>query len=103
MGKYMDEYKRLVSQRNSMQKMYNSTMNQYSYLMSDNAKEWNRVHQNLRDMSYQRDIDIAFEKALKEIEEEAVARVMKQVSIEVQNNSSKPLQDLEKQIKNIFS
>lgn len=44
MGKYMDEYKRLVSQRNSMQKMYNSTMNQYSYLMSDNAKEWNRVH-----------------------------------------------------------
>lgn len=54
-------------------------------------------------MSYQRDIDIAFEKALKELEEEAVARVMKQVSVEVQNNSSKPLQDLEKQIKNIFS
>ena len=36
-------------------------------------------------------------------EDEAVERIMKRVSVEVQDNASKPLQDLEKQIKSLFS
>ena len=52
---------------------------------------------------YDRDIAIAQRKALQEMEDEAVERIMKRVSVEVQDNASKPLQDLEKQIKNLFS
>ena len=78
-------------------------MAQYSYLMSDEAKEWNRVHQSLRDSAYDRELETALAKALEEVKQEAVESVMKNISVEFQNNASKPLQDLEKQIKNLFS
>ena len=103
MGKYMDAYKRLVEQKNTMNHLHNRTMAQYSYLMSDEAKEWNRVHQSLRDSAYDRELETALAKALEEVKQEAVEAVMKNISVEVQNNASKPLQDLEKQIKNLFS
>lgn len=103
MGKYIDAYKRLVEQKNTMNPLHNRTMAQYSYLMSDEAKEWNRVHQSLRDSAYDRELETALAKALEEVKQEAVETIMKNVSVEVQNNTSKPLQDLEKQIKNLFS
>lgn len=103
MGKYMDAYKRLVEQKNTMNNLHNRTMAQYSYLMSDEAKEWNRVHQSLRDSAYDRELETALAKALEEVKQEAVESVMKNISVEFQNNASKPLQDLEKQIKNLFS
>lgn len=103
MGKYIDAYKRLVEQKNTMNHLYNRTMAQYSYLMSDEAKEWNRVHQSLRDSAYDKELETALAKALEEVKQEAVETIMKNVSVEVQNNTSKPLQDLEKQIKNLFS
>lgn len=86
-----------------MNYLQNRTMAQYSYLMSDEAKEWNRVHQSLRDSAYDRELETALAKALEEVKQEAVETIMKNVSVEVQNNTSKPLQDLEKQIKNLFS
>lgn len=86
-----------------MNHLQNRTMAQYSYLMSDEAKEWNRVHQSLRDSAYDRELETALAKALEEVKQEAVETIMKNVSVEVQNNTSKPLQDLEKQIKNLFS
>ena len=103
MGKYIDAYKRLVEQKNTMKHLQNRTMAQYSYLMSDEAKEWNRVHQSLRDSAYDKELETALAKALGEVKQEAVETIMKNVSVEVQNNTSKPLQDLEKQIKNLFS
>ena len=103
MGKYIDAYKRLVEQKNTMNHLQNRTMAQYSYLMSDEAKEWNRVHQSLRDSAYDKELETALAKALEEVKQEAVETIMKNVSVEVQNNTSKPLQDLEKQIKNLFS
>lgn len=86
-----------------MNHLHNRTMAQYSYLMSDEAKEWNRVHQSLRDSAYDRELETALAKALEEVKQEAVESVMKNISVEFQNNASKPLQDLEKQIKNLFS
>lgn len=86
-----------------MNHLQNRTMAQYNYLMSDEAKEWNRVHQSLRDSAYDRELETALAKALEEVKQEAVETIMKNVSVEVQNNTSKPLQDLEKQIKNLFS
>ena len=103
MGKYIDAYKRLVEQKNTMNHLHNRTMAQYRYLMSDEAKEWNRVHQSLRDSAYDKELETALAKALEEVKQEAVETIMKNVSVEVQNNTSKPLQDLEKQIKNLFS
>lgn len=86
-----------------MNHLHNRTIAQYSYLMSDEAKEWNRVHQSLRDSAYDRELETALAKALEEVKQEAVESVMKNISVEFQNNASKPLQDLEKQIKNLFS
>lgn len=86
-----------------MNHLHNRTMAQYSYLMSDEAKEWNRVHQSLRDSAYDKELETALAKALEEVKQEAVETIMKNVSVEVQNNTGKPLQDLEKQIKNLFS
>lgn len=86
-----------------MNHLHNRTMAQYSYLMSDEAKEWNRVHQSLRNSAYDKELETALAKALEEVKQEAVETIMKNVSVEVQNNTSKPLQDLEKQIKNLFS
>lgn len=86
-----------------MNHLHNRTMAQYSYLMSDEAKEFNRVHQSLRDSAYDRELETALAKALEEVKQEAVESVMKNISVEFQNNASKPLQDLEKQIKNLFS
>ena len=86
-----------------MNHLQNRTMAQYSYLMSDEAKEWNRVHKSLRDSAYDRELETALAKALEEVKQEAIETIMKNVSVEVQNNTSKPLQDLEKQIKNLFS
>ena len=103
MGKYIDAYKRLVEQKNTMNHLQNRTMAQYSYLMSHEAKEWNRLHQSLREIAYDRELETALAKALEEVKQEAVETIMKNVSVEVQNNTSKPLQDLERQIKNLFS
>lgn len=86
-----------------MNHLHNRTMAQYSYLMSDEAKEFNRVHQSLRESAYDRELETALAKALEEVKQEAVESVMKNISVEFQNNASKPLQDLEKQIKNLFS
>ena len=103
MGKYMDEYNRLMEQKASLKKMHSRILNQYGHLMSDNVKAFNEANWSISEHMYDRDIAIAQRKALQEMEDEAVERIMKRVSVEVQDNASKPLQDLEKQIKNLFS
>lgn len=52
---------------------------------------------------YDRDIEKYHKLAMKEMEDEMVERIMKRVSVEVQDNASKPIQDLDKQIKQLFS
>ena len=103
MGKYMNEYNRLMEQKASMKKMHSRLFNQYGHLMSDNARAFNEANWSISEHMYDRDIAIAQRKALQEMEDEAVERIMKRVSVEVQDNASKPLQDLEKQLKNLFS
>ena len=103
MGKYIDAYKNLVRQRNAKRHMYESTMNQYSHLMSDNAREWNRVHHQINENIYARELEIALSKAIEEMKQEAIEKAMNSIQVEVQNNATKQLQDLEKQIRNLFS
>lgn len=103
MGKYMDQYNDLVDRKNRIKHTHNRILSQYGYLMSDEAKEFNRVNWNMSEQMYDRDIARLQKLALKEMEDEAVERIMKRISVEVQDNASKPLQDLDKQIKNLFS
>ena len=103
MSKYMNDYNKLMEQKASLKKMHSRLYNQYGHLMSDNAKTLNEANWSITENMYDRDIAIAQRKALQEMEDEAVERIMKRVSVEVQDNTSKPLQDLEKQIKNLFS
>ena len=103
MGKYMDAYKNLVRQRDAKRHMYESTMNQYNHLMTDNAREWNRVHHQLSEDMYARELEIALTKAIEEMKQEAIDKALNSVQVEVQNNATKQLQDLEKQIRNLFS
>lgn len=103
MGKYMDQYNDLIDRKNRIKHTHNRLLSQYGYLMSDNAKEFNRVNWDLSEQMYDRDIARLQKLALKEMEDEAVERIMKRISVEVQDNASKPLQDLDKQIRNLFS
>ena len=103
MGKYMDQYNDLLDRKNRMKHLHNRLFSQYGHLMSDNAKEFNRVNWDLSKQMYDRDIARLQKLALKEMEDEAVERIMKRISVEVQDNASKPLQDLDKQIRNLFS
>ena len=103
MGKYMDQYNDLIDRKNRIKHTHNRLLSQYGHLMSDNAKEFNRVNWDLSKQMYDRDIARLQKLALKEMEDEAVERIMKRISVEVQDNASKPLQDLDKQIRNLFS
>lgn len=103
MGKYMDQYNDLVDRKNRIKHTHNRILSQYGYLMSDEAKEFNRVNWNMSEQMYDRDIARLQKLALKEMEDEAVERIIKRISVEVQDNASKSLQDLDKQIKNLFS
>lgn len=103
MGKYMDQYNDLLDRKNSIKHLHNRLLSQYGHLMSEEAKVINRANWDISEQMYDRDIARLQKLALKEIEDEAVERIMKRISVEVQDNASKPLQDLDKQIKNLFS
>lgn len=103
MGKYMDQYNDLLDRKNRMKHLHNRLFSQYGHLMSEEAKVMNKADWDISEQMYDRDIARLQKLALKEIEDEAVERIMKRISVEVQDNASKPLQDLDKHIKNLFS
>lgn len=75
----------------------------YGHAMTPEAKAINESSWELSEQMYDRDIEKYHKLAMKEMEDEMVERIMKRVSVEVQDNASKPLQDLDKQIKQLFS
>lgn len=102
MGKYLNEYKRMQQQKDSFKHTYNRINDMYGSIMSPEAKAMNQASQNIREKFYDKQINDLYSKALKEMQEEAVAEVMKRISVEVNNEASKTLQDLEKQLSNMF-
>ena len=86
-----------------MKQLHNRMFAMYGHAMTPEAKEMNRSSWEISEQMYDRDIAKIHKLAMKEMEDEMVERIMKRVSVEVQDNASKPLQDLDKQIKQLFS
>lgn len=103
MSKYINAYKNLIAQKNTIKLINNRIVEKNSDIMTKEAKEWNKAHQQIKEGIYDREIESTLEKALEEMKKEAIEAVMNNVSVEVQNNATKTIQDLENQINNMFS
>ena len=103
MGKYLNEYNRLIEQKISMEKLHSRLLNQYGHIMSNEARALNEAHWSLSEQIYDRDIAIAQKNALNEMAEEVYQRVMKSLSVEVKDEASPAIREIRKQIENLFS
>ena len=102
MGKYLNEYNRLMEQKASIKKHHSQLLNQYGGIMSNEARALNEAHWSLSEQIYDRDIAIAQKNALNEMAEEVYQRVMKSLQVEVRNEASPAIKDLKKEIDNLF-
>ena len=59
--------------------------------MSEEAKAMNKINWDISERMYDEDIEIAYKKAMKELEDETVENVLKKVSIKVDNKATKEL------------
>lgn len=71
--------------------------------MSEEAKTINKINWDISESMYDSDIEIAYKKAMKELEDETVDNIMKRVSIKVDDKATKEFKELDKQIRNMFS
>lgn len=71
--------------------------------MSEEAKAINKINWDISERMYDSDIEIAYKKAMKELEDETVDNIMKRVSIKVDDKATKEFKELDKQIRNMFS
>ena len=102
MGKYLNEYNRLMEQKISMGKLHSRLLNQYGHIMSNEARALNEANWSMREQMYNRDIEIAQKNALNEMAEEVYQRVMKSLQVEVRNEASPAITELKKEIDNLF-
>lgn len=72
-------------------------------MMSEEAKVINKINWDISERMYDSDIEIAYKKAMKELEDETVDNIMKRVSIKVDDKATKEFKELDKQIRNMFS
>lgn len=72
-------------------------------MMSEEAKVINKINWDISERMYDSDIEIAYKKAMKELEDETVDNIMKRVSIKVDDKATKEFRELDKQIRNMFS
>lgn len=72
-------------------------------MMSEEAKTINKINWDISESMYDSDIEIAYKKAMKELEDETVDNIMKRVSIKVDDKATKEFKELDKQIRNMFS
>lgn len=102
MGKYLNEYNRLMEQKISMGKLHSRLLNQYGHIMSNEARALNEANWSMREQMYNRDIEIAQKNALNEMAEEVYQRVMKSLQVEARNEASPAIKELKKEIDNLF-
>ena len=72
-------------------------------MMSEEVKVINKINWDISERMYDSDIEIAYKKAMKELEDETVDNIMKRVSIKVDDKATKEFRELDKQIRNMFS
>ena len=103
MGKYLNEYNRLMEQKASIKKHHSQILNQYGGIMSNEARALNEAHWSLSEQIYDRDIAIAQNNALNEMAEEVYQRVMKSLSVEVKDEASPAIREIRREIEKLFS
>lgn len=102
MGKYNDELKRLQHQRETNRRLHNSKMGNWGYLMDDYAKTYNTSHFNIQEEYYARQIEAIEDKAREEMINEMTAEVLKRIDIQVKDNATPALKDLQKELSKLF-
>ena len=102
MGKYLNEYNRLMEQKISMEKLHSRLLNQYGHIMSNEARALNEANWSMSEQMYNRDIEIAQKNALNEMAAEDYQRVMQSLQVEVRNEASPAIKELKKEIDNLF-
>ena len=102
MGKYMNELRRLQEQQRMEEQSYSSLMNRYGHLMNDMGRAFNTSHHNIKAAAIANQIAAISDKAYQEMVEEAAADVLKKVSVEVKDEASPVIRNLQKEIQNLF-
>ena len=102
MGKYNDRLKQLQNDRRLHKQVFDSTMNRWAHLMDDNAKMLNTTHFNIEDEYYARQIAEIESKAKEEMIHEMTAEVLKRIDIQVKDNATPALKDLQKELSKLF-
>ena len=98
MGKYQDELNALYDHRAKMERIYDSTLNTFGYLMTDTAKQYNEQRHRMDMESINREITEAEKAALQERAEEIAAAAMEQIA----KGSGKAAQQIKAEIDKIF-
>jgi len=102
MGKYMNELRRLQEQQRMEERNYTSLMNRYGHLMNDMGRAFNSTRHDIEAAYLSREIAAITGKAYQELVEEAAADVLKKVSVEVKDEASPVIRNLQKEIQNLF-
>lgn len=102
MGKYLDQYFDTIERQNIIKKSRDDIEKMCGGQTSDLSQVWNEAHKSAQNKVYQQQEQQALARAIIEMKQEIIDEVMNRIAIDIQNNTSKPLQDLDKSIRNIL-
>lgn len=102
MGKYIDQYFDTIERQNIIRKSRDDIEKMCGEQTRDLSQVWNEAHKNAQNKVYQQQEQQALARAMIEMKQEIIDEVINRIAIEFQNNTSKPLQDLDKSIRSIL-
>lgn len=102
MGKYLDQYFDTIERQNIIRKSRDDIEKMYGKQTSDLTQALNEAHKSAQNKVYQQQEQQALARAMIEMKQEIIDEVMNRIAIDFQNNTSKPLQDLDKSIRSIL-
>lgn len=102
MGKYLDQYFDTIERQNIIRKSRDDIEKMCGGQTRDLSQVWNEAHKSAQNKVYQQQEQQALARAMIEMKQEIIDEVMNRIAIDFQNNTSKPLQDLDKSIRSIL-
>lgn len=102
MGKYLDQYFYTIERQNIIKKSRDDIQKMCGGKTSDLTQALNEAHKSAQNKVYQQQEQQALARAMIEMKQEIIDEVMNRIAIDFQNNTSKPLQDLDKSIRSIL-
>lgn len=102
MGKYLDQYFDTIERQNIIRRSRDDIEKMCGGQTSNLSQAWNEAHKSAQNKVYQQQEQQALARAMIEMKQEIIDEVMNRIAIDFQNNTSKPLQDLDKSIRSIL-